>query len=200
MIKRLLVTLFMLPLCFFTLFAASDSSIKVAIDVDSDYQAIMTTTAYGDYPYYSSIDDISSMKGVVNLEEAVEITPGEDIKFFYYIISNDDKLLNSLNLITTFSPLKSGKNIIPYIIWCENQDNSFFLVGVSNPSDCWNNNQAIADTSVTVDRYNKNTSIDNTTLYFNRYHFAINVPNSYVVSAAGGKYIANISLEITVEA
>lgn len=201
MIKRILVTLLMLPLCFFTLFAASDSSIKVAIDVNSAYQAIITTTAYGGYPNYSTLDDITSMNGVVNLEEAVEIVPEKNIDFFYYIISNDDQLLNSINLKTTFAPLKSGSNIIPYRIWCDTSlSDQNYLVGVENPLNCWNYSQAPADVSVAVSQYKQNTVVEKSTLHFNKFHFAVNVPNSYVTSAAGGKYIASISLEIIVDA
>ena len=200
MIKRLLLILFMLSLCFFTLFAASDSSIKVSIDINSDYQAIITTTAYGDKPDYSTLDDVSSMKGVVNLEDSVEIEPEKDIHFFYYFISNDDQVLNSVNLKTTFSPFKSGNSIIPYRVWCDTSNNQNYLIGVNNSSDSSNYSQAPADVSLAVSQYKQNTVVENSTLHFNKFHFFIFVPNSYVTGAPSGKYIASISLEITIDA
>ncbi len=187
--KKIITILLLIIACLSFLFAENNGSVKVALDIDSAYQSIMTH----DRPnkYLTNINDLASK---VDLTEPFEMQKDNGVDFTYYLFSNDIDFLNEVTIDTVFYPFKSSSGmIIPYRVWCDSSSNQNHLVGVTNSSEAYNYYQTPVYNSVSVKNYNKHTII-NTNLMYSYIHFSVYVPSQYVDRASYGKYIATIQL------
>lgn len=187
--KKIITILLLIITCLSFLFAESNSSVKVAIDIDSAYQSIITHNSPNDY-----ILNINDLTSKVDLTEPFEMQKDNGVDFTYYLFSNDIDFLNEVTIDTVFYPFKSSSGIvIPYRVWCDCPSNDSHLVGVANSSEAFNYSQTPINSSVSVKNYNKHTII-NTNLMYSYIHFFVYVPSQYVDRASYGKYIATIQV------
>lgn len=187
--KKIITILLLIIACLSFLFAENNGSVKVALDIDSAYQSIMTHNIPNDY-----IVNINDLTSKVDLTEPFEMQKDNGVDFTYYLFSNDIDFLNEVTIDTVFYPFKSSSGmIIPYRVWCDSASNQSYLVGVANPYEAFNYSQTPISSSVSVKNYNMRTII-NTSLMYSYIHFFVYVPSQYVDKASYGKYIATIQL------